>query len=232
MPDIIAGIDEAGRGAIIGPMTIAGVSISRERLPLIEKLGVKDSKELSHPRRIKLAKQIEKLAKDIVVIKVEACRIDSYRNSGTNLNQIEANKMIEILDIIKPDEAIIDSPDVNIKKFRIVIENKLKNKCRIIAEHKADKNHKIVSAASIIAKVEREKAIEKLKKKYGDFGPGYTSNDITIRWLKEWKEKHDYYPDIVRKTWITVSNIEGQKKQSFLSRFLGLRKDDCRGTDK
>lgn len=228
MPEIIAGIDEAGRGAVIGPMTIAGVSISRDKLPLLAKLGVKDSKELSHPRRIKLAGKIEKLVKDIVVIKVEACRIDSYRNSGTNLNQIEANKMIEILDIIKPDEAIIDSPDVNTNKFRMVIESKLKQKCRVIAEHKADKNHKIVSAASIIAKVEREKAIEKLKKKYGDFGPGYTSNEITIRWLKEWKEKHGGYPEIVRKTWITVSNIEGQKSQSFLSGFFGLKKDECK----
>lgn len=228
-PNLILGIDEAGRGAVIGPLIVAGVSVDGNGMRKLEKLGLKDSKELSPKKREVMAKKIEKAAKDVIVIKVEPCRIDNYRRSGVNLNRIEGMKFVDILNYIQPDLAYIDAPENNLYKFKTYLYKKMKKRANLVVEHRADKNYKIVSAASIIAKVERDREIEKLKKEYGDFGPGYASNPITIKWMKNWFERYGKFPDIVRKTWLTTKIIIGQKEQSLISRFLGIFKhNECR----
>jgi ribonuclease HII len=226
---VTAGVDEAGRGAVIGPLVVAGVSADRETLKKMEKMGLRDSKELSPKRREKLAKEIEKVARDVVIIKVDPCRIDSYRNSGINLNRIEGMKFVDVLNLLQPHLAYIDAPENNLNRFKGYLRKETGRSIDLVVEHKADKNYKIVSAASIIAKVERDREIEKLKKQYGDFGPGYTSNQITMQWMRDWLEKNKGFPDIVRKTWVTAQTVRGEKEQSLLSKFFGVfrKEEEC-----
>ncbi|MEM2987207.1 MAG: ribonuclease HII, partial [Nitrososphaerota archaeon] len=163
------------------------------------------SKLLSPIKREKIMKKLKKIAKNIILIKLSANEIDKLRKE-INLNEIEINKMVEIINSSSPNIVIIDSPEVNTKKFINKIKKKLKNKnIKIIAENYADRKYPIVSAASIIAKVERDKEIEKIKKKIGyDFGSGYASDKKTIDFLKYWLKNHDILPNFVRKSWITV----------------------------
>ena len=224
---IVVGIDEAGRGAVIGPMVIAGVSFLEEDLHKLDNLGVKDSKQLAHKKSISLSKKIEELAKDILVIKVGACKIDSFRRDGVNLNRLEAIKFADIINFLSGQKIYIDSPEPNPEKLRLFLNTMVSTNPEMIIEHKADVNYKIVSAASIIAKVERENDIEELKKEYGDFGPGYPSNEITMNWLREWKAKNKSYPEIVRKSWETVRELEGKRVQTKILSFFGRKKEEC-----
>lgn len=218
---LIAGIDEAGRGCIIGPLVIVGVSIDSGKEKELRKIKVRDSKELSQRQREILAKKIEKIAKDILVIKVGPCKIDTYRKEGVNLNKIEAIKFADVINYLNPNKVYIDGPDINLEKFKKILEKMIKNQTELVIEHYADKKYPIVSAASIIAKVNREEEIEKLKREYGDFGPGYTSNEKTINWLKEWLKTHKNLPEhVVRRSWITAEILEGERKQSKLTLFF------------
>lgn len=229
---LIAGIDEAGRGAVIGPLVIAGTAFYEKDLPKLKKLGVKDSKLHSPKERVRLAEEIEKLAKSVVVVKVESCKIDSYRKTGTNLNMIEGMKFAEIINLIKPGHCYIDLPENNPTRFGMFIKKMLQgdaSKTKMTLEHKADMKYPVVSAASIIAKVERDSKIEELKKKYGDFGPGYPSNEITMKWMEEWYAKHKKFPDIVRRTWDTSKTVMAKHQQKGLGSFLRVfkKEEEC-----
>jgi ribonuclease HII len=224
-----------GRGAVIGPLVVAGTAFYEGDLPELKKLGVKDSKLHTPGQREKLAGKIEAMAKDVVVIKVDACRIDSYRKAGTNLNMIEGMKFADIINLIRPDECFIDLPENNAGRFGLFVRKMLRDgagKARLVLEHKADARYPVVSAASIIAKVERDRAIEELKKRYGDIGPGYSSNPVTMKWLEGWYARHRSYPDIVRKTWLTARNVKGDQEQRGLGSFFGLLKGKDSGCGK
>ena len=92
--------------------------------------------------------------------------------------------MAKIIDALKPDEAYVDAADVLEKRFGNHISECLRCKTKIVSEHKADRTYPIVSAASIIAKVERDGEIAKLRVKYGDFGSGYLTDEKTMVFLK------------------------------------------------
>lgn len=219
---LVAGIDEAGRGAVIGPLVIAGVCADERTANSLKKMGVKDSKMLTPRKREVLAEKIEKVAKDIVVIKVGACKIDSHRKGGVNLNQIEAMKMADITNFLKPDRMFIDSPDRNLEKFTKFISKMVKDepKPEIILEHKADVRYPIVSAASIIAKVERDREIGELCKEHGNLGSGYPSDEVTISWLKGHLEDKGKFPDFVRRSWMTAELMEKERLQTRLGSFF------------
>jgi ribonuclease HII len=161
-----------------------------------------------------------------MVLKVGPCKIDNYRNHGIDLNRIEFMKMAEIISFLGPSTVYVDSPDVKPERLEKIL-SKSANGARIVAEHKADVNYPIVSAASIIAKVERDAEIEKLRKKYGDLGPGYSSNPITMQWMRDWLAKNKDFPEgVVRKTWLTTSAIRTEKSQGRLSFWLRGRKPE------
>lgn len=213
---LIAGIDEAGRGAVMGPMVIAGVSMTAKDENRLRKAGVKDSKLLTPARREKLAKLIDKVARDVVVIKTGPCKIDSYRKTGVNLNQIEAMKMADIANYLKPAKLYIDSPDTNIPKFQRFLKRMIEHEHEMILEHYADKKYVSVAAASIIAKVNRDRDIEDLRKKHGEIGSGYTSDPVTIKWLESWLQNNSGFPDFVRTSWITADCMLKKKFQTSL----------------
>ena len=217
---IISGIDEAGRGCILGPMVIAGVAIPHEKEEEFRRLGVKDSKMLSPAKREELYKKIEEMAQ-VVILEVAACKIDNYRAQGISLNRLEAIKFAEILHLQKPHKAFIDGPDTNLPKLHGYLKKMSPEGIELIVEHFADSKYPVVGAASIIAKVERDRKIEELRKEYGDIGSGYTSDPVTQKWLDDWMKTHSKLPDCARKSWVTAEALVEKKEQSLLGSFFG-----------
>ena len=221
----ILGIDEVGRGAVIGPLVLCGLVINENMEKELKKIGVKDSKELSPKKREELAEKIEQIVEHTVVVRVPACNIDDYRKRGINLNQLEAIKMADIVNIVNPDLVIVDAPSNDSStKFRDYFVSKLDNKnVKLICENFADKNYPVVSAASIVAKVDRDKKIEELKKELNyDFGVGYSHDAKTIAFLEKYAQDHNgKMPKNVRTTWDTVVQITKKYKQGGLKSFLG-----------
>ncbi|RAP51967.1 MAG: ribonuclease HII [Methanosphaera sp. rholeuAM270] len=199
----VLGIDEAGRGSVLGPLVIGGVQVKQKDIKYLDRMGVKDSKRLTAKKRTVISRKIKKLTNFKTII-ITANEIDELRNNGVNLNKIETNAMIEIIRHFHPDTCCIDCIDVNEERFHNRIQH-INHKMKVITEHKADDTYQIVAAASIIAKVERDKQMEIIRQEYGKVGSGYPSDKYTINYLKSLEGK---YPPIVRQTWNTVKNLE------------------------
>ncbi|MGC9517229.1 MAG: ribonuclease HII [Methanomicrobiales archaeon] len=206
----IVGIDEAGRGPVIGPLVVCGVCIDEKKLKNLERLGIKDSKKLSPKRRTILHRKIKKIF-DYHVISISASDIDNLRSKDVNLNEIEKIAITKIISYFQPDLAIIDSVDVNPERFRNEIKEIVNEDIEIIAEHGADDKYLIVGAASIIAKVERDLEIAEIRKKFKDVGSGYPSDPKTQSFLK--KYKFENLPDFVRKSWNTSQKLKDKSNK-------------------
>ena len=202
----ILGIDEAGRGSVLGPMVIAGVVVPEKMEKVLERMGVKDSKRLAPNRRTILSRKLRKMFPYEIVV-ISAREIDDLRAQGVNLNEIEKNAMESIILKLKPEKAIVDAVDVKAERFQ---ENlRLDTGINVIAEHKADDKYIEVSAASIIAKAERDDYIKEINKEYiksGGIGSGYPSDPATKEFLSNYT--YDEMPDFVRKSWATVAKMQ------------------------
>ncbi|WNY28892.1 Ribonuclease HII [Methanimicrococcus stummii] len=220
MPDIRLGIDEAGKGPVIGPMCIAGVCATEEQEIKLKNLGVADSKKLTAKKREQLAVSIKKYVTSWYVYEVEAKQIDDLRKIMT-MNEIMVlcfSKVMEELSIPE-DEAFnvvfLDAADVSEERFarRVHDEYAKKYEARAdqieyVSKHKADTLSPVVSAASILAKTRRDELIEEIKKKEKvDFGSGYPSDPKTKQFLENYAKEHGDFPDYVRKSWKTAENL-------------------------
>lgn len=195
----IIGIDEAGRGPVIGPMIVCGAAIEEDKIKNLERLGIKDSKKIASRKRNILARKIKKIA-ECHIVKISAADIDKLRSKDINLNEIEKIAIKKIIANSNPDIAIIDCIDVVPERFCNEIEKFAG--IEVIAEHKADDKYVIVAAASIVAKVQRDLEIEKIRKKYQDIGSGYPSDPKTMEFLEG--ISYNDLPKFVRKSWATV----------------------------
>lgn len=201
---IIGGIDEAGRGSVIGPLVIAGVSLDKENLDILQGEGVYDSKSLSPRTREKLYPKIITKAKSIFICKIKPNIIDSYVQLK-KLNSLEARFMTLVSDNLMVDKVIFDACDVNLDRFRKSILENMKNKgVKIYCFHKADLDYTTVAAASIIAKVTRDREISRLETRFGvRIGSGYPSDPVTKSFLKE-NIQNMIFKEHIRFTWAPV----------------------------
>lgn len=219
MVEYCLGIDDAGRGPVIGPMVLAGCLVEKAMEERLRSMGVKDSKLLTAKKREELFSEIKGVASSYEWEVLTAKEITSMMRSGINLNTIEAIAAAKIINKTRKKHGekkivvIMDCPSINtlswlekVKEF--VGETKNLN---FICEHKADAKYPSVSAASIIAKVTRDEEIERIKKSLGqDFGSGYPSDPKTVAFIKE---KYKLYKgeEIFREEWATLKNILGEK---------------------
>jgi ribonuclease HII len=214
-----AGVDDAGRGPIIGPLVIGGVALPRDRIRDLLDLGVKDSKLLTPSTRTRLAVRIRGLVSRISLREIQPEEIDDVVLHGRKLrklNFLEAKVMAEAINELQPSEVYVDASDVNEKRYGEDIRSFLTDDLRgikIISEHHADRNYPQVSAASIIAKVHRDEAIDHLHAEYGDFGSGYITDQKTMNFLRTYRQCHNAYPPIVRLSWKTAKEIENEIAQ-------------------
>ncbi len=210
---LISGVDDAGRGSVIGPLAIAGISLEKKDLPKLVDLGVKDSKLLSPQKRHELSYKIKKLAIQYHIVLLSPAEIDIVVETGKKLhklNRLEAHAMAKVIAVLKPDIVYVDAADVKPDRFKTHIAEKLSFSPEIISEHKADLKYPVVSAASILAKVERDRMLFQLQKKYGNMGCGYPSDSSTIEFLECWIKKFGSYPDFVRKSWKTAKKVKSE----------------------
>lgn len=224
--EFILGIDDAGRGPLIGPMALAGCLVTKDIEKYFKKIRVRDSKLLAARTREHLARKIKEKAISYKVELSHAHEIDARAGAGLNLNKIEAIKAAKIINKLTKErheniKVIIDCPSPNRESWkRYVLQHVHKNKNLIVAcEHKADRDYVAVSAASILAKSAREKGIAKIKKRIGkDFGSGYPNDPKTIEFLKKYSKEHKK-DGVFRETWATFQNHKKQKEQKKLLDF-------------
>ena len=202
----VCGVDDAGRGSLLGPLVIAGVSISRSKIRKLSTMGIKDSKKLSPVAREKLYEKIIEFADDYYVAKINPKTIDKSVQKHL-LNNLEAKYMAKVISKLKANISYVDSCDVNPRRFGKEI-SLLSNKSKVRSYHHADDRFVIVSAASIIAKVSRDREIKKLRKNH-DVGSGYPSDSKTINFVKKYHKDNNEMPKFVRMSWRPVQEIVG-----------------------
>lgn len=209
---MICGVDEAGKGPVMGPMVVAAVSV--ENAKLIEDKGFKDSKLLTPQRRNELFQLIKGNYRYAVEI-IQPEEIDEYRRKN-QLNLLNRKAFEKVIIKLNPNIAYVDAADVNEERFGRDIKSNLTNDndTDVISMHKADSKIPVVAAASIIAKQTRENEIEKLKEKIGDFGSGYPSDERTIKFLKSYFNDNSKWPSGTRKSWKTIDRIRPVTKLS------------------
>jgi ribonuclease HII len=217
----VLGIDEAGRGPVIGSMFIGGFMVDESDLEEVEDLGVKDSKKLSDKKRESLAEKLREMGEPFLK-EITASEIDDLREV-MSLNEIEIQGFTEVIERSDADEIIVDLPEPDgdrfIRKMKKELPAKFENR-DFTAEHEADDNFPIVSAASIIAKSARENHVDELKKKYGyDFKSGYPHDSPTIEFLEKYVEEKGELPEETRRSWSTAERILKEAEQSGLSDF-------------
>ena len=233
---ILCGGDEAGRGAILGPLVISIVAVKSTSLHRLSEIGVRDSKILSDKRRRQLYSEIEKIASDIKIYKIYPNEINEAMRNHISLNELEAVRFAGLFDTIESDihSVYLDSPDVIAERFGtrfklssskptkvigIKAQSKDKEKgiryTKIIAEHKADAKYAVVSAASIIAKVTRDNEIIKLEKELKmRVGSGYPSDYKTIDVIQR-NLKTGILKNSIREKWSTMDRIKQTRLVNF-----------------
>jgi len=217
----ILGADEAGRGSVIGSMFIGGFLVEEEDSEKLSDLGVKDSKKLSNTNREEINDQLSSVG-EVFLKEFEASKIDDLMDVMT-INQIEIKGFADIIERAEPDRVIVDLPEPNGDRFISKLEELLPEKfeeIEFIAEHGADDEYDVVSAASIAAKSAREAHVKELHEKYGyDFKSGYPHDKPTIKFLEKYLEEKGELPPETRKAWSTAQRIMKESEQSGLGDF-------------
>lgn len=199
----ILGIDEAGRGPVLGPLVIAGVLTDEAGLAALAMLGVRDSKALSRKRRAELAPRIAQIARTKAVA-IPADRLEE------NLNEVELQAMADLISDLQPDVVYFDVPvhPGGVKGYCHRLRELVGPGPELFGENRADRKYSIVAAASIVAKVERDRAVLALHEEYGDFGWGYPSEPKTRNFLESWYRQHGRFPPCARAKWRTLQCLQ------------------------
>ena len=207
---LVCGVDDAGRGSVLGPLVIAGIVIKQTKINQLKKQGIRDSKKLTPLARERLYKKIINIVDDYYVTRISPKIIDKSVFNHS-LNHLEARYMAKVISKLSPSIAFVDSCDVNPHRFGKEI-SKLTLRSKIKSYHHADSKFVVVSAASILAKVSRDRAITKLKKKY-NIGSGYPSDPKTKAFVKKSIKRNEPLT-FIRKSWKPVQILMKNKKSS------------------
>lgn len=211
---LILGIDEAGRGAVLGPLIVAGVAAEARKAEALWQIGARDSKALSRPRRKTLLRELwqEGLRGRVLVIPPVA--IDHK-----NLTCLEFQAMVELVQKLRPARVVLDPPvgPQAIPRFLCQFCQAVQMQAASVqAFPKADAKNPVVATASILAKVVRDGYVGVLHKKFGDFGWGYPGEWRVQEFLRHWVEEHGELPSICRKRWRSVQSLQVLKLQDGL----------------
>ncbi|MCS7138694.1 MAG: ribonuclease HII [Crenarchaeota archaeon] len=218
---LVAGIDEAGRGCVIGPLVVAMTGVEEGRIPLLVKAGVKDSKMLSPSKRILIASKVREISKVVEVRSISANRIDELRKNGISLNEIEAILIGSILTKHRHGTFYVDSVDRDCNRFRsIILKHTSGFQGKLVVRNYLDESNPLVSAASIVAKVERDRAVKRiLRKAELPICSGYPGDSKTIIVVEQLLNSGSGR-GLVRMSWNTVRRINIRLNQDKLNKFF------------
>ncbi|MCE2497739.1 MAG: ribonuclease HII [Nitrosopumilaceae archaeon] len=207
---MVCGVDDAGRGSMLGPLVIAGVCLQNDQMSRLKEMGVRDSKKHTPAARKRLSRMIREVADSYHVVHVPPRSIDaSVRQHG--LNRLEARYMARVISKLGPDSALVDSCDTDTARFGRRI-SRMSGNCRVGSYHHADSRFVIVSAASILAKVARDDAIGRLARNNPGIGSGYPSDRRSVSFLRSYYKKNHAVPSYARKSWKPVKRLLGARR--------------------
>ena len=216
---LIGGVDEAGRGSIIGPLIIAGISVRDSKISELSKIGVKDSKKLTKKLRESMFFSIIDLADSLCIYKIESDEIDDnvFLN---NLNKLEAEAMAAVINNLRVDEVYVDCCDVNHERYKECIKCHLIScDTKLYSMHHADQLNLVVSAASIIAKIVRDNEIQAIRRIHHTIGSGYPSDEKTMYFIRKWVKKYKNAPSFARKSWRPLRTILYENRSDKVTHF-------------
>lgn len=200
-----AGVDEAGRGPVLGPLVVAGVLADPDTLPD----GIADSKRLTAEARERLAERLQ-AAPDVQIarVTVTAPELNRRMDEGQTLDTIEARAFLDALDALDPPRAVVDTVGQDADGFGARLTEAYPGECRIEARREADVSDPVVGAASILAKVERDARVARLADEVGEpIGSGYPSDPATRSFLEAWRERRTQPPPFARTSWATLERL-------------------------
>lgn len=208
------GVDEAGKGPVLGSMFAAGVRADPAVLPD----GVGDSKDIRPERRERLAAEIRESADAVGVAEIPVERID---DGGTDMNTLTVDAQAAALSSVASDglSGTVDAGDTDAARFGRRVADAVDADVRVTAEHGADETDLLVGAASIIAKVARDTHVADLAEKYGDVGSGYPSDPTTRAFLADYVDRHSELPACARRSWSTCDDVLAAAEQASLGEF-------------
>ncbi|WP_435124355.1 ribonuclease HII [Halobaculum sp. D14] len=215
------GADEAGKGPVLGPMVAAAVRAPSDALPD----GVDDSKRLSAARREALDAALrDDPAVDVAVAVIPVDRIDA---PDTDMNTLTVDGQAEALAAVAADgdEAVVDAGDTSESRFARRVREGVADRgvdVAVAGEHGADESYPVVAAASVVAKVERDRRVAAIADEYaadGDVGSGYPSDPTTREFLSGYVAAHGDLPDCARRSWSTCDDVLAAAEQSGLDDF-------------
>ncbi len=213
------GIDEAGRGSLLGPLVVGGFLVGPEYLDRLSALGVKDSKLLSPPQRETLYQKLRAFGR-CAAVAIAPREIDRWVSRG-QLNQLEARSFATLIRRYHPTEVYVDACDPEETRFARQVRRFAHTRSRIVARHHADRDIPVVSAASIVAKVRRDRAIERLRRQIGtEIGSGYPSDKSTIEYARSILRQGLTETPWVRHSWSTARRLKAERAARSLDEFV------------
>jgi ribonuclease HII len=204
------GVDEAGKGPVLGAMVVAAVRGEPDALPPVD-----DSKALSGDRRAALAPAIREAA-DTSVVAVQPKLIDRPATDMNGLG-VAAHGAAAGSVARGGDRVVCDAADPDTERFARRVDAACHIDVDVEAAHRADESDPLVAAASILAKVERDAHVDRLAAAYGPCGSGYPSDPDTQRFLDGWVRAHGELPDCARRSWETSRAALADAEQSVLA---------------
>lgn len=208
------GVDEAGKGPVLGSMFVAAVRIDPAEIPE----DVDDSKRLTASRREELAETLRERAEAITVVEIPVERID---DPETDMNELTVSGHASALESAAAEgcECYLDAGDTNAVRFERRVGERVGVDVELRAEHGADETYPVVGAASIIAKSAREEHVSTLESEYGSVGSGYPGDETTRTFLREFVREREALPSCARESWQTSRDILGELDQAALTDF-------------
>ena len=205
---MMCGLDEAGRGPMMGPLVVGAVWCEDDGI--LKDIGVRDSKQLTPRRREEMYGEIIEGSAFWEVVCIDAEELDR-RMSEKNLNQVEMDMFAEAALRHPSDVVYVDCPEVNTAKFGKDLSAKIGGR-KVDAENKADAVFPTVSAASIIAKVTRDRMVGDISREFGcDIGSGYPSDPVTKAFVEKWIKDNGSVPPHTRRSWKPVKDMMSKR---------------------
>ena len=216
----ILGIDEAGRGSVLGPLVVGGFCCAADRLTTLRETGVRDSKRLTPRRREDVYRLLGGVG-ECRSIALPPRTIDRYVARG-GLNELELLAFAALVRQFQPDIAYVDACDPNAERFGRRLHDLAGRETRIVSRHKADRDFPVVGAASVVAKVRRDAALARLERTAAEpVGSGYPSDPETRRCVERHARDGDRVPAWMRGSWETVQRVKRAHPARTLDGYLG-----------
>jgi ribonuclease HII len=215
----VVGVDEAGRGSFVGPLVVGAFAIDHTHLDALRAAGARDSKELSPSARGEVYARLRSLG-DLDSITLTPRAVDrAVRKNG--LNDLEVEAFGDVIRRLGGEEARVDACDPNEARFGRRVSARAGTGTRVIARHHADRDDPLVGAASIVAKVRRDRALARLRSVLGDgIGSGYPSDTQTVEFVRAHLQRVDAPPPWLRISWATMGRVKQAPPAVTLDRFL------------